>query len=340
MREPCFDNLLKVLSRQVPDRPTLFEFFLNEPLYKILAAPDGPYDDKWAFGQCCQMTINAYKNAGYDYATVSGSDFIFQLEEIEAKETVSINAGNTIRNRKSFETYQWPEPDKHDYSRLDSARDWLPDGMKLIVWGPRGVLENVIAFVGYETLCLMLLDDPPLVKEIFDSVGVRLLRHYEICAGYDMVGALISNDDWGFKSQTLLSPEDLRKYVFPWHTKIVEIIHAAGKPAILHSCGNLEAVMDDIIDKMKYDAKHSFEDTIEPVEDAYERWGDRIAILGGIDLDFVCRSTTDEIRQRCIKMLARTAKKGGYALGTGNSIPEYVPDENYFALIRSATEID
>jgi uroporphyrinogen decarboxylase len=72
--------------------------------------------------------------------------------------------------------------------------------------------------------------------------------------------------------------------------------------------------MDDIIDKMKYDAKHSFEDTIEPVEDAYERWGNRIAILGGIDLDFLCRSTPDEIRHRCTKMLARAAKKGGYAL--------------------------
>ena len=32
-REPNFENLKKVLARQVPDRPVLFEFTLNMPHY-------------------------------------------------------------------------------------------------------------------------------------------------------------------------------------------------------------------------------------------------------------------------------------------------------------------
>ena len=82
----------------------------------------------------------------------------------------------------------------------------------------------------------------------------------------------------------------------------------------------------------KYDGKHSFEDTIIPVEQAYERWSGRIAILGGIDVDFLCRSKPNQIKDRCKAMLARTAKKGAYALGSGNSIPEFVPHESYFAI--------
>jgi uroporphyrinogen decarboxylase len=35
-------------------------------------------------------------------------------------------------------------------------------------------------------------------------------------------------------------------------------------------------------------------------------------------------------------MLERASERGGFALGTGNSVPEYVPDENFFALIRAA----
>ena len=46
-----------------------------------------------------------------------------------------------------------------------------------------------------------------------------------------------------------------------------------------------------LIDEMGYDGKHSYEDTIEPVEEAYERYHRRIAILGGIDVNFVCRAT-------------------------------------------------
>jgi uroporphyrinogen decarboxylase len=171
------------------------------------------------------------------------------------------------------------------------------------------------------------------VKDIFDAVGQRLVRYYEICAAYESVGALIVNDDWGFKTSTMLSPADMRRYVFGWTKKIVEAIHKTGKPAILHSCGNLERVMDDIIDDMKFDAKHSFEDVIIPIEQAYEKWGGRIAILGGIDMDFMCRSTPEQIRQRCQAMLMKTATKGGYALGTGNSVPEYVPFDNYIAMI-------
>ncbi|MHC4396625.1 MAG: uroporphyrinogen decarboxylase family protein [Planctomycetota bacterium] len=339
MMEPDFENLLKVLRRQVPARPTLFEFFLNKPLYEKLTAPElTPENKDWQMWHLHPVEICAFRNAGYDYVTLLASDMEFPAGEIPMKQTISLNAGSAIRNRRDFQDYPWPNPDGFDYSRLERAAKMLPDGMKLVVQGPCGVLENVIALVGYESLCMMLTDEPDLASDIFDAVGQRLVRYYEISAAYDTVGALISNDDWGFKTQTMLSPDDMRRFVFGWHKKIVEVIHAAGKPAILHSCGNLEKVMDDIIDDMKYDAKHSFEDVIMPVEQVYERWADRIAILGGIDLGFVCSSTPQQIKQRCRAMLAKAQTKGGYALGTGNSVPEYVPDENYLAMITTVTD--
>jgi uroporphyrinogen decarboxylase len=177
-----------------------------------------------------------------------------------------------------------------------------------------------------------------LARDVFAGGGSRLAPHYQLAAPHASVGACISNDDWGFKTQLMLSPAAMREYVFPWHRRIVEAIHAAGKPAILHSCGNLETVMEDIIADMRYDGKHSFEDVICPVEAAYDRWGGRVAILGGIDLDFICRSSVEDIRERSRLMLERGVSKGGYALGTGNSVPEYVDDEKYFAMTSAALE--
>ena len=210
--------------------------------------------------------------------------------------------------------------------------------MKLIAYGPNGILENAIDLVGYEALCLMIYDDKQLVYDIFEQVGTRLVRYYELAARYECVGACISNDDWGFKTQTLLSPSDLRRFVFPWHKRIVATVHAAGKPVILHSCGFFFKIMGDIIDDIKFDGRHSYEDTIMPVEEAYEQYHDRIATLGGIDVDFVCRSTPEEVYARSAAMLERSAGRGGYALGTGNSVPDYVPDANYFAMIRAALD--
>lgn len=330
MRKPDYTQFLKVLDKKKPDRPTLFEFFLNEPLYGILNNGEAPVRGDGFDGQ--RRVIYAYKNAGYDYVTMHASDFGFPTAARAHKSTLSLNEGYVITDRASYEQYKWPEPEDFPESPFDACAGDLPEGMKFVAFGPGGVLESVIALVGYDNLCILLYEDPELAKRICDDVGSRLLKYYELCVGRDEVCALISNDDWGFKTQTMLSPADMRTYVFPWHKKIVELGHKHHKPVILHSCGYADEVMDDIIDDMRYDAKHSFEDIIQPIEDAYEQYKGRIALLGGLDLHFVCTAEPAAIAARAQAMLER-AEAGGYALGTGNSVPEYVPVEKYLAMI-------
>ena len=332
-RKPDFNNLLKVLKRQVPDRPTLFEFFLNGTLYERLADQSALEKDDQFRNQ--RINISAYKNAGYDYVILPPSDFAFQTGNVHSEKTKSLNEGSLISDQESYEKYVWNNPENYEcvYPNLDKE---LPDGMKIITQAPGGVLENVIALTGYDNLCYMLADDTDLVQEIFNKVGSALKKHYQLAMQHDCVGAAIVNDDWGFNTQTMLSPADMRKYVVPWHKELVTLIHESGRPAIMHSCGKLDEVYDDIIDVIGFEAKHSYEDNIESVEMAYERLHSRIAIMGGIDLDFVCRSTQEQVFNRSLAMLERTATRGGYALGSGNSIPNYVPHENYLAMIAAA----
>jgi uroporphyrinogen decarboxylase len=214
----------------------------------------------------------------------------------------------------------------------------MPEGMKLIFPSPDGVLENATSIVGYEALCYMILDQEKLAYAIFEAIGSRMVRFFEICAVHSVVGACIADDDWGFKTQTQFSPRDMRKFVFPWHKKIVETVHAAGKPILLHSCGHFQRIINDVIEDLKFDGRHSYEDIIMPVEEAYEKYHDRLAILGGIDMDFICRSSPQEVYRRSKAMLERSVARGSYALGTGNSVPDFVPEENYYAMIWAALE--
>lgn len=336
-REPDFENIKKVLECKKPDRPTLFEFFMNPNVYEYVAGKMPPAGSD-SLTQLIYMA-KAYAACGYDYVNAYGCDLEFPTMEREAKSTISINAHALITDRESFEKYPWPDAKNKDYSVLEKINGHLPGKMKLMTAGPGGLLENVIRIVGYDNLCMMIYDDPELVKDIFDKAGSILLDYYENCAKYDSVGILMINDDWGFNTQTMLSPNDMRKYVFPWHKKMVEAAHKNGKFAVLHSCGYMGEIMEDIIEDMKYDGRHSYEDNIIPVEEAYERWGGRIAILGGIDVDFLIRSSDEDIRQRAKNMLSHAAEKGGYALGSGNSIPEYIPNEKYFAMTSAVSEI-
>lgn len=335
-RDCDFNNFLKVLNCEKPDRPTLFEFYIDDVICSQIA--DQKIEADMDFIEQEKIRLQAFERLGYDYITMHGCDLSFETQREEQGEykSISLNSGAVISDEESFEAYQWPDPDACDYSRLVELEKELPNGMKIIVFGPGGILENVITLVGYENLCYLLVDEPELVEKIFERVGSIFVRYYEICSQYDSVGALMLNDDWGFNTQTMLSHEDMRKYVLPWHKKAVEVIKKNKKPVILHSCGKLKPLMEDIIYELGFNAKHSNEDNIYPIEEFYEDYKGKIGILGGIDLHFLCTKTPEEVYNRAAAMLERAEETGGYALGSGNSIADYVPLENYLAMIAAA----
>ncbi len=336
-RNPDFNRLIQVLKRAKTDVPVLFEYYMNDTVYDILTENEKLPDDPFLRDRV--KMILAFRNAGYDFATfLPPNEMSFYQRDKKGGESFSLNNGAGITSKEILDSYPWPDPFKIDLSILDKLAPYIPEGMKLIASGPDGVEESVIELVGFEKLCYMIVDNPDLVKSIFDEVGQRLLDYYSRLVEYDIIGACINNDDWGFNTQTLISHEDMEKWLFPWHKKINDVIHAAGKPVILHSCGNIYPLMDRIVDHLQVDGKHSYEDSIMSVEDAWEKYHNRISIIGGIDVDFICRSTPEEVYKRSKGMLERTGLDGGFALGTGNSVPEYVPPENYFAMMKAGLE--
>jgi uroporphyrinogen decarboxylase len=335
---PDFSRLERVLRRQgEPDRVPFFE--LHSQLGDRVLADLGievSGGDPDTLGLRRHI---AYLHAlGYDYCNAGVKGFGFPIAEqpkamtAHGERTYFTAAAHTIAGWRDFETYPWPDLAAVDPSPLEEVKRLLPDGMRVIA-GSAGVLENVMWLLGAEGLAWKLADDEPFVAAMFEKVGSRIAGLVELQASFDSVGAMVMGGDMGFSTQTLVSPAVLRKYVFPWHRRIVAASHRHGKPIILHSCGNLEEVMEDII-ACGWDAKHSFEDKIEPVWEAKQRWGSRIAVLGGFDMDRIVRSTVPEVRAHTRTLIERCATGGGWALGTGNSVPDYVPVENYLAMLE------
>ena len=133
---------------------------------------------------------------------------------------------------------------------------------------------------------------------------------------------------------TLLSPSVLRRYVLPEHKRLAQLAHDNGLIYMLHSCGNLEVIMDDLIEDVKIDAKHSFEDEIVPVVEFKRRYGHRVGVLGGVDMDRLCRLPEDELRQYVRAILDACMPGGRYALGTGNTVANYVPLRSYLIMLE------
>jgi uroporphyrinogen decarboxylase len=343
--DPDFGRLLTVLRRQgEPDRVPFIELFADvEVMSSVVGeeiADPQPADRSMREGDLLRI-IEYWHRSGYDYVstwptvnlpirrTAFGDTAALTHREREWQDESS----GIINSWADFEAYPWPRPEEIDWFNVEFVSRHLPDGMKIIALGPGGQLEHIMWLMGTVPLALALKDDPALVQAVSEKVGEVLVNLYTTAAEIPNVGALWIGDDMGFRTATMISPGDLRRLVFPWLAKLARIAHAKGMPFLLHSCGNLRQIMNDLIDVVEIDARHSFEDAIEPVAEAKRRYGDRIAILGGADVDFLCRSTEDEVRAYTRRLIDECAPGGGWALGTGNSVANYIPLPNYLAML-------
>jgi len=245
-----------------------------------------------------------------------------------------VQAGDgAITDWESLESYPWPSAHQINVELMAQTAALAPEGMGVWTGGPAPFQIAMDELLGFERLALLTFDDPELVKAVADKVGSIMVEVIDLCCSLPCIQGFNFTGDMGHKTGTMLAPDTLREYFLPWHRRAVEAAHRHGKKIVLHSCGNLAAIMPDIV-ACGFDGKHSFEDTINPgILELNETYGDKIALLGGVDVDFLCRSSEAEIRQRVRNFIDTLAPSGGYCLGSGNSIPDYVPIEKYWAML-------
>lgn len=250
-----------------------------------------------------------------------------------------------IQNREDFVNYPWDElPDiywQFAEPRFDLFCRQIPAGMKALGGVGNGVLEISEDLVGFEHLCYMLADDAELFAKLYDKIGrlmTTIWRRF-LAKYHEQYAICRFGDDLGFKTSTLLKPDTIRSHIIPQYKRVADLIHAHQKPLLWHSCGNIFAIMEDVI-AIGIDAKHSNEDIIAPFEKWITLYGDRIGLLGGIDVDILCNFTPEEIREKVFETGQKYRRLAhGYALGSGNSIPDYVPVDGYLAMIEAAQKI-
>jgi uroporphyrinogen decarboxylase len=241
-----------------------------------------------------------------------------------------------VRTWDDFERYPWPRIDEVDFFPFEYITQHLPEGMGLIPSHAGGVFEYTSWIMSLEGLSLALYDDPVLVQAVSDRVGELLASFLAHLLDLDNVAAVFVGDDMGFRNGPLISPHGLRRYALPWHRRLAAMAHQHGVPYFLHSCGRISAIMEDLIEDVAIDGKHSFEDTIMPIHEFQEVYGDRIAVLGGVDVHRLATHSPDEIRRHTRHLMDTCGQHGRFAIGSGNSIPTYVPVENYLAMLDEA----
>jgi uroporphyrinogen decarboxylase len=348
--QPDADELLGLLRRErAPKRVHHLELFLDP---EIIDAVDERFELSRDLNRSdpfytLQRDIRVHAFLGYDAFRLGFVPLdLFPIPALESEDTAAGGQSRgrrewieeheaAIRNWNDFESYPWPDLSQIDLSPVEWMEKNVPEGMGCFELTAH-IFEMVTFLQGYERLCYNLFDAPELVAAICEKIGRFYAGFTELICDFRCISLVWGSDDLGFRSATMTSPEFMKQQILPWHRECARIAHEHGKPYLLHSCGNLDAVMEEVIEVVGIDGKHSFEDTILPVTEAYQRYGQRISIIGGIDVDFLCRASEKEIRRRVRETLEVCTGEDhgrGYCLGTGNTVANYIPLENYLVML-------
>ena len=345
----CGRFIRSLTGQEKTSRPPLIEYLVDDMLRKPIIEMIGrewvnPGADRESQMAYWDNFVAFWQHMGYDFVRLE-IGMGFSTHGLVSKDTapgsdkmrgwVDQHHG-TITSWEDFEKYPWPKLEDVDFFPMEYVNAHMPEGMGLISCHGGGPYEHLSAIFSYEQFCYALVDQPDLVQAVIDRIGALMEGYYRMLLDLDRLIVVFPGDDMGFKTGTLISPQYLIKYTLPWHQRFAAMAHEKGKPYFLHSCGNLETIMPHLINEVGIDAKHSYEDAIIPVAEMQRRYGDRIAILGGIDVDILTRGTPDEVRKYVRGVIDVCGPRGRYAVGSGNSIPSYIPLENYMTMIDEA----
>jgi uroporphyrinogen decarboxylase len=341
--QPDYRHLSSVMRNERPLRLPLYEHIVSAAtMEKILGVRFASLENgndrdlQEYFRQHCRF----FQEMTYD--TVS---YEVCIGGILPGPTALCGGQGPIQSRADFDAYPWQDLPglywKLAKPRLDALVAALPAGMQAVGGIGNGVFELAESLVGLEYLPLVQMDDPELYADVFGAIGDLMCALWsDFMPRYGRYFAACRfGDDLGFKSSLLTNPGTVREQILPQYRRVIDLIHGAGGLFLWHSCGCIFEIMEEVM-ALGIDAKHSNEASIAPFGRWIEEYGDRIGLLGGFDMDFLCSKNEHEVYETVVTEGRRfRAAARGYALGSGNSIPDYVPIENYLAMIRAAQTI-
>ena len=243
----------------------------------------------------------------------------FTVKERPAwEETIKPHLLEVDRRRIPFESYR-------EERRKAAAEE------RHFCWAGVAPFEQMHPVCGHEYMLMGMAADPNWVKDMVTTYTEFTLMHLEVLfAEEGLPDSIWFYEDMGFKLKPFMSPAMYGEIVQPGHRRLFDYAHSLGRKVIVHSCGFVEPLVPGLIEagmdclqamevKAGMDMPHLF-----------ERFGDRIAFFGNIDVREIACNDRDRLKAEMDRKIPSVLKNGGgYLLHSDHSIPPDVDHDTY-----------
>jgi len=243
--------------------------------------------------------------------------------------------GHPVHSLAELRRFRAPDPSRDP--ALEAVRKVVRrfGGRRAVLFLGRAVFAASWHLCGMQRLLESYLLEPEFARALGRLVVEynKELHRLVIAEGADLI---VLGDDYAHKSGTIMSPAQFREFILPGLKEVVQNIKACGARCVKHTDGNIWGILDDIVS--------TGIDGLGPLEpgagmdlgEVKRAVGDRVCVVGNVDVDLLCRGTTEQIRQATLSLLGSVSPGGGHILSSGNSIISAVQPQNLLAMVETA----
>lgn len=240
--------------------------------------------------------------------------------------------GGMIKTEADLAIMKFPDPnDPAFYDPVKRFVESCKDSNLALFAKIRLGAAPTILSMGFDGFSYALYDNPRLVETVLDRFSewtVRVVEHLNE-SGLDF---LLAADDIAYKTGTMMSPQVFREVFLPPMKRAADAIKL---PWVYHSDGNVMPVIDDLL-SLGMNALHPFEPGPMDIAQVKKDYGNRICLMGNIDLHYtLTMGTPEEVESEVKQRITEVAPGGGYMLGSANGIAHYCKPENIIAMAEA-----
>jgi uroporphyrinogen decarboxylase len=322
------ERVAAALRREEPDRVPYCEEYVSRPFAERLLGWDRSGTEAVNL-EDNEFSVDEYRELA-EFLGLDNLTFVLRApvyaDKMVGQDGILFYGDGHIRAAADLDRVRLPDP-RDDRLYAEAAAFAERSGDFSAWFNTRIGIFSTMLSMGIEHFSLALYDDPALVERLLD----RYVEWIEVVAerasglGFDV---FISTDDFAFNTATFFSPQVFRELVLPRYRRVAAAIRL---PWIIHSDGNIGPLIEDLL-SVGIVATHPNEPQATDIRAVKRRYGDRLCVLGNVDLTLLSLGTPEEVEREVRDLIRDLGPGGGYILTSGNSLTGYCRPENVLAM--------
>ncbi len=195
------------------------------------------------------------------------------------------------------------------------------------------LFERAWTLRGMEQLMMDMIENRSFAHELLDRITEYNLEQVALAVEHD-IDCVRFGDDWGSQSGLLMGPSLWREYVKPRIRRMYDAVHQAGKRVMIHCCGDVKAILPDLVE-VGVDIFNPFQPEVMECIETKRAYQGRLSFYGGISVQrLLPYGTPGEVRSETRRLLRELGSGGGYIASPSHDIPSDVPAANIAAMLE------